>query len=164
MLGLGLVNFWWSFGNRACFTIVFSFGRFGQGYHDCHQSYNTGLVTSKLGVFASIDRTVSQGFWLRDHAIFTSIYLNLRVVASISRSLQSRLNKRGSVALVSQIELNKREADSQYDTHVWILFNYEYFFIIMTHNIEKKTFYMWNIYLSHRYDSSEWCIKNGYSV
>ena len=79
---------------------------------------STGLVTSKLDVFASIDRTVSQGFWLRDHAIFTSIYLNLRVVASISRSLQSRLNKRGSVALVSQIELNKREADSQYDTHV----------------------------------------------
>ena len=79
---------------------------------------HTGLVTSILDVFASIDRTVSQGFWLRDHVIFTSIYLNLRVVASISRSLQSRLNKRGSVALVSQIELNKREADSQYDTHV----------------------------------------------
>ena len=114
----------------------------------------TGLVTSKLDVFASIDRTVSQGFWLRDHAIFTSIYLNLRVVASISRSLQSRLNKRGSVALVSQIELNKREADSQYDTHVWILFNYEYFFIIMTHNIAKNILYV--KYLS---ESSLWLIR-----
>ena len=40
----------------------------------------TGLVTSILDVFASIDRTVSQGFWLRDHGIFTSIFLNLRVV------------------------------------------------------------------------------------
>ena len=114
----------------------------------------TGLVTSKLDVFASIDRTVSQGFWLRDHAIFTSIYLNLRVVASISRSLQSRLNKRGSVALVSQIELNKREADSQYDTHVWILFNYEYFFIIMTHYIAKNILYV--KYLS---ESSLWLIR-----
>ena len=121
---------------------------------DSWQGNGTGLVTSKLGVFASIDRTVSQGFWLRDHAIFTSIYLNLRVVASINRSLQSRLNKRGSVALVSQIELNKREADSQYDTHVWILFNYEYFFIIMTHNIAKNILYV--KYLS---ESSLWLIR-----
>ena len=94
---------------------------------------DTGLVTSKLDVFASIDRTVSQGFWLRDHAIFTSIYLNLRVVASISRSLQSRLNERGSVALVSQIELNKREVDSQYDMNTFSKYKSSLFLIDMVH-------------------------------
>ena len=113
-------------------TIINAIEKYQKSFFNCTET-STGLVTSKLGVFASIDRTVSQGFWLRDHAIFTSIYLNLRVVASISRSLQSRLNKRGSVALVSQIELNKRKVDSQYDMNTFSKYKSSLFLIDMVH-------------------------------
>ena len=67
MLGLGLVNFWWSFGNRACFTIVFSFGRFGQGYHDCHQSYNTWKNSS----FSTIIFIDFYQTWVLDQVIWS---------------------------------------------------------------------------------------------